>query len=313
MVQFLSLIIKSARPRQWLKNLALFAAIVFSGQLFITSSFFLVVRAFFIFSILTSSVYLFNDVVDAPLDQKHPYKRRRPIASGKLPIPLALFLAVVGFFVSLVLAQTITFFFFLSCLGYLVLHILYTLWIKHIPILDLLAIATGFIIRIYAGALVIDAHMSVWFLFTVISLSLFLAVGKRQSERTLLLGRGEKLDRHRGTLIGYSQRLLDVYTSMFANTTWITYALFTYWYPQSMPSRPRVVGILSELPHTFTAQKWLMATVPVVIYGVMRYLQLIYEHNEGESPDKVLLSDRPLLVAVVFWGLMVIAVVYGIS
>ena len=312
MDQFL-LILKSARPRQWLKNLALFAALIFSGQLFISLSFIRVVWAFFVFSFLTSSVYLFNDVVDAPLDRRHPYKRYRPIASGKLPMPLALFLAVSGFFVSLALAGQLSFFFFLFSFAYLLLHILYSLWIKRVPILDLLAIATGFIIRVYAGAVVVDAHMNVWFLFTVISLSLFLAVGKRQSERTLLVGRGEILVGHRATLIGYSQRLLDVYTSMFANTTWITYALFTYQHPQPVITRPRVVGFLAELPHTFAAQKWLMITVPIVVYGVMRYLQLIYERNEGESPDKVLVSDTPLLTAVLVWGVMVVTIIYGIG
>lgn len=313
MVKNISFLIETARPRQWLKNVALFAALIFSGQLFLLDSFLLVVRAFFIFSILASSVYYFNDVVDAPLDRKHPFKRQRPVASGKLPLPLALFVSILGFFISLVLAQSLSFFFFLACLAYLVLHVLYTIWIKHIPILDLLAIATGFIIRVYAGALVIDAHMNVWFLLTVISLSLFLAVGKRQSERTLLIGRGEELTGHRATLIGYSPRLLDVYTSMFANTTWVTYSLFTFLQPQPVPSLPNVVGFLSKIPHTFVTQKWLMATVPVVVYGVMRYLQLVYEQNEGESPDKVLFSDRPLLTAVILWGVMVIAIIYGIG
>ncbi len=313
MAQSIYLLVKSARPRQWLKNFALFAALIFSGKLFVVQSFVSVIWAFVIFSILTSSVYLFNDVVDAPLDRKHPYKRLRPVASGKLPLSLALFVAILGFFISLAFARGLSLFFFLACLAYLVLHVLYSLWIKHIPILDLLAIATGFIIRVYAGALVIDAHMSVWFLLTVISLSLFLAVGKRQSERTLLIGHGEELSSHRSTLVRYSNRILDVYTSMFANTVWITYAMFTFLEPQRVPTRPKVVGFLSVLPHTLVAQKWLMATVPVVVYGVMRYLQLIYESNKGESPDEVLVSDRPLLGAVIVWAIMVIAVIYGIG
>lgn len=312
MVQVFRLVLESARPKQWLKNIALFAALIFSGQLFVAVSVVRVVYAFVIFSILTSSVYIFNDIVDAPLDRRHPYKRRRPIASGRLPTAIALFAFVLGL-ISLVFAYRLSFFFYLTCFVYLALHILYTLWLKHIPILDLLVIATGFILRVYAGALVIDVHMSVWFLFAVVSLSLFLAVGKRQSERTLLLGRGERLGEHRATLVGYSQRLLDVYTSMFANTTWITYALFTYSEKQPRPTTPRVIGFLAELPHTLAAQRWLMLTVPIVIYGVMRYLQLIYEKNEGESPDKILLSDKPLLVAVVVWGMMVISIIYGIG
>lgn len=312
MVEAVRLVFESVRPRQWLKNFSLFAALIFSGKLFDLTSFLLVVRAFFIFSLLTSAVYLFNDIADAPLDRRHPLKKRRPIASGKLPVGLAFFLAVVGFFVSLPLARFVSFFFFLSCLVYLILQIFYTLWIKHIPILDLLAIATGFILRVYAGAFVIEAHMSVWFLLTVISLSLFLAVGKRQSERTLLVGSGKGLIGQRATLTGYSQRLLDVYTGMFANATWIAYALFTFWYEQLVPTRPHLVGFLANLPQTLVTQKWLMLTVPIVIYGVMRYLQLIYERNEGESPDKVLVSDKPLLAAVTLWGLLVVIILYGV-
>jgi 4-hydroxybenzoate polyprenyltransferase len=313
MVKLFFYLIKSARPRQWLKNLALFAACIFSGKLFDSDVLLIVVWAFIIFSILTSSIYLFNDIVDTPLDRKHPYKRFRPIASGKLPIPFALFISIASFFVALALARSISFFFFLTCLSYLMLHIIYTIWLKHVAILDLLAIASGFIIRVYAGALVIDAHMSVWFLLTVISLALFLAVGKRQSERTLLLGQGEELSSHRTTLVSYSQRLLDVYTSMFANTTWITYAMFTFLQPQPIPTRPRVVGFLSTLPHALVTQKWLMISVPVVVYGIMRYLQLIYEKNKGESPEQVLVSDRPLLTSVIVWTLLVIVIIYWIG
>jgi decaprenyl-phosphate phosphoribosyltransferase len=313
MAQVFRFVLESARPRQWLKNFALFAALIFSGQLFFLESLFKVVFAFFIFCFLTSSVYLFNDVVDAPTDRRHPFKKRRPIASGKLPMPLALFIAVVGFFLSLSLARGVSFFFFLASLSYLILHIFYTLWLKHVPILDLLAIAAGFIIRVYAGALVINVHMNVWFLLTVVSLSLFLAVGKRQSERTLLQDHKHALLDQRATLISYSPRLLDVYTSMFANATWITYALFTFLQPQPVFNQPRVIGLLAELPHTFVTQKWLMVSVPIVVYGVMRYLQLIYEKNEGESPDKILLSDKPLLASVVLWGITVIGIIYGVG
>lgn len=313
MVSVFRLLVESARPRQWLKNLALFAALMFSGQLVDGQAVLIVVQSFLIFSILTASVYLFNDVVDIPFDRRHPFKKKRPVASGRLPLPLVLFMAVVGFFISLTLARALSFFFFLSCLSYLTLQLLYTLWFKHIPILDLLAIAAGFVLRVYAGAFVINAHMNVWFLLTVVSLALFLAVGKRQSERTLLIGRGEELSGHRTTLVRYSPRLLDVYTSMFANATWITYALFTFLQPQPVFTRPRIVGFLAILPHTLVTKKWLMASVPVVVYGVMRYLQLIYEYHKGESPDQVLLSDRSLLGAVILWALLVVFVIYGIG
>lgn len=313
MVKIIFYLCKSARPRQWIKNFALFAALVFSGELFVKASLLITFKAFVIFSILSSSIYLFNDVVDIPIDRKHPFKSKRPIASGKLPVPLALFAAILGFFISMTMARSVSFFFFLTCLAYLILQISYTIWIKHITILDLLAIATGFIIRVYAGALIINAHMSVWFLLAVISLSLFLAVAKRQSERILLLGTGGGLKGHRSTLTDYSSRLLDVYTGMFANTTWITYSLFTFLEPNPIPKQPLVVGLLSELPHTLVAQKWLMTTIPLMIYGIMRYLQIIYERNEGESPDRILISDKPLLTAVSIWCLMIVIIIYGIG
>lgn len=313
MVSFLRLLLESARARQWLKNLSLFAALIFSGQLFDGRAVSIVTGSFLVFTLLTASVYLFNDVVDAPLDRRHPFKKKRPVAAGQLPLPLVLFVAVVGFFVSLSLARVLSFFFFLVCLAYLALQLLYTLWIKHIPILDLLSIAAGFVLRVYAGAFVIDAHMNVWFLLTVVSLALFLAVGKRQSERTLLVGRGEDLSGHRSTLVRYSPRLLDVYTGMFANATWITYTLFTFLQPQPVFTRPRIVGLLAILPHTLVTKKWLMVSVPLVVYGVMRYLQLVYEYHEGESPDRVLLADKPLLAAVVLWVFLVVVVIYGIG
>ncbi|MBI2010505.1 MAG: UbiA prenyltransferase family protein [Candidatus Chisholmbacteria bacterium] len=304
---------KSVRPRQWLKNMSLFAAIVFTGQLFVAETFWRVVGAVIIFSILTSAVYLINDIVDAPSDRLHPFKSKRPIAAGKLPVEVALFVAIVGFFGALFLALLMSTFFFFSCLGYLLLHVGYTFWFKRMPILDVMSIASGFVLRVYAGAFVINAHMNVWFLLTVVSAALFLAVGKRRSEMTLLTNVGVAIARHRKVFSHYTPTLLDVYTGMFANTTWLTYALFAFLQPPVVPTRARLVGILAMLPRTLSAQKLLMVTVPVVIYGVMRYLQLIYEKNEGESPERVLLSDKPLLFSVVLWAVLVVGILYGFA
>lgn len=303
-------LLKSARPRQWLKNLSLFAALVFSGQLFEMDKVLAVVWAVFLFTVITSSVYLFNDIVDAPSDRLHPFKRKRPIAAGQLPVPVALLVACVGFFAALFLAANSSSYFFFSCLGYVLLHIAYAVWLKKIPIIDVLTIASGFVLRVFAGAFVIDAHMNVWFLLTVVSAALFLAVGKRRSEMTLLTSVGLTASEHRKVLGHYTPTLLDVYTGMFANTTWLTYALFSFLQPPVLTVRPRLLGILATLPRALSAQKLLMITVPVVIYGVMRYLQLIYEHNQGESPERVLLSDKPLLGSVLLWGLMVAAILY---
>ncbi len=306
-------IIKSARPLQSVKNLAIYAALIFSGELYSPGQFIKVTLAVVVFSILTSSVYLFNDILDVASDREHPFKKKRPIASGKLPVPIAFFIAVGGFFVGLVLSAQIAGFLFLSCVGYLILHIAYSVGLKKVPILDVLAIASGFVLRVYAGAFVINAHMNVWFLLTVVSASLFLAVGKRRGEMTLLTQSGVKAHKHRKVLGHYTPQLLDVYTGMFANTTWLSYALFTFLQPPIVPQRAKLVGLLANLPRTLAAQKLLMITVPVAIYGVMRYLQLIYEKGEGESPERVLLTDGPLLASVVLWGTMVVGILYFLT
>lgn len=301
------LLLKTARPRQWIKNLALYAALVFSGFFFyeFPSYFLTVTKAFILFNILTSSVYFINDILDAPNDRLHPFKKKRPIASGELPIPTALFVAISGLALVFLVSLTFSHFFLVLAGTYALLQMVYALYLKHIPILDVLSIAAGFLIRIYAGAVVVNLHMSVWFLLTVVSAALFLAVGKRQGERTLM--QGQNLTRK--TLEHYSQRLLDVYTSMFANTTWLTYALYTFQREEFIPEG-KLLSLFTVLPRTFTAQKWLMFTVPLVIYIVMRYLQLMYESNKGESPDRVLLEDKPILFAGVAWGILVMFVIY---
>jgi decaprenyl-phosphate phosphoribosyltransferase len=311
MVKTAYYLLKTARPRQWLKNVALFAALLFSGFLFVDGYFLRVLWAFVIFCVLASSIYIFNDILDAPQDKKHPFKKKRPIPSGLLPIPVALFAGSVGLITALVLARSMSFFFFFVLLTYLLVNLSYSLFLKHVPILDVLTIAAGFVLRVYAGAAVVNLHMNVWFLLTVVNLSLFLAVGKRQSERTLLQGLKVGLEGQRSTLSHYSTRLLDIYTGMFATATWFAYALFAY-QQQFLAIDGPLPTFFSLVPRTFVSQKLLMITVPVVIYGVMRYLQLVYEQNRGESPERVLLSDRPLLTAVLLYGAMVITILYGI-
>jgi 4-hydroxybenzoate polyprenyltransferase len=307
------LLLKTARPRQWVKNFSMYAALVFSGFFFSVPGdgepayFFTVTFAFAIFCALTSSVYILNDIIDLEADQQHPFKKKRPIASGQLPVPVALFSAIALLMVVFLLSLWLTGFFRLLALGYFGLQMLYALKTKHIAILDVVSIATGFLIRIYAGAVVVNLHMSVWFLLTVVSASLFLAVGKRQSERTLM--NGQDIGNTRITLKRYSQRLLDQYTGMFANATWLTYALFTF---QSAPYTPegKIVDLYTILPKTLRSEKLLMLSLPFVIIGIMRYLQLVYEDNQGESPDKVLFRDKPLLFTIFAFGLVVMTVMY---
>ncbi|MGD9129566.1 MAG: UbiA prenyltransferase family protein [Candidatus Woesebacteria bacterium] len=312
----LYLILKSARPRQWIKNVALFAPLVFSGFFFYTPEdgipyFFTILYASIIFCILTSAIYIINDIIDLKADRKHPFKKKRPIASGELPVPVASFTAISSLILVLFLSMGLPFFFKLMIFFYFILQLLYAKKTKHIPILDVISIATGFLIRIYAGAVVVsNLHMSVWFLLTVVSASLFLAVGKRQSERTLLSK--ENLGYTRKTLRHYSQRLLDQYTGMFANATWLSYSLFAFQNNTSnmTPAYERFPELYVLLPRALQSQKLLMLTIPFVIFGVMRYLQLIYEENHGESPELVLLRDKTLLTTVFSFGIAVMLIIY---
>ena len=302
-------VIKTARPQRWVRNLSLFAALTFSGQLFDPVLFWRVAAAAAIFSLVSSTVYFFNDLIDAPLDRKHPFKMKRPIASGALQAPIAVFLTTIGLFISLVLAIKLSYFFFLACLVYFVLQAAYSLKLKHVEIIDLLVIATGFILRAYSGALVIDGHISVWFLLCVITVSMLLAVGKRRAELTLL---SEKAIEVRATLGGYPEHLLDIWVGMFGTMTILSYVLFTFQQQFDEPSY-RLIPLLLILPRALTVQKWLMITIPVVIYGVMRYLQLIYKKGQGEVPERVLLTDAPLLISVVMWGFLSVVVLYVIG
>lgn len=311
------LIIKTSRPKQWLKNLAVYAALIFSGFLFFQPAgqpayFWTVTYAFIIFCLLSSAVYIINDIIDFQSDRQHPFKRSRPIASGKLPIPIAVFVAAVDLVLVFLLSLPLVTFFQIMVGLYLVLQLAYSTKLKQYAIFDIIAIASGFLFRVYAGALVVNLHMSVWFLLTVVSFSLFLAVGKRQSERTLLTD--NKLEFGRKSLEKYSVRLLDQYTAMFATATWLTYALFAF---QNYPGEG--VNMLYEkfptlyfiLPRTLQSQKLLMLTLPFVIFGVMRYLQLVYEENKGEAPADVLLKDKALLLTVFSWFVLVIFVIYS--
>lgn len=302
---------RTVRPRQWLKNLSLYAALVFSGFLFFPGYFGQVTIAVIVFTLLTSGVYLLNDLLDLEADRKHPFKKKRPLPSGALPVPLAIFAMIACFVGGLSWAYGLGFFFFLICLTYVVLSgVLYTFWLKKIAIIDVLIIAMGYILRVYAGAVVVELHMDVWFLLTVVSASLFLAVGKRRSEMTLLSGSGQA--QTRSTLKHYPEALLNIYTAMFSTTTWLTYALFSFNHPR-FTTHGRLLTFMSDLPRTFLSEKWMMATVPFVIYGIMRYLQLVYERNEGESPERVLLSDKPLITTVTVWGLLVIGIIYVVG
>jgi len=303
-------LIKALRPKQWIKNLAVFAPILFTGQLFNPYFFIISFKTFIIFSALSSGSYLINDILDAPKDKLHPFKKNRPIAKGTLPTSFALLTAITLIFFGLFFSLRITFSLFLGCVFFILLHLVYTFFLKHKPVVDILAIASCYIIRVYAGEFATGFHLSIWLSLCVISLSLFLAIGKRRGELTLMKSNlKQNTVTTRKTLNTYSEKLLDVYTAMFANSTWLTYALYTFL------EKPPVIHLkryylLEYISPAYTERKLMMATIPFVIFGLMRYLQLIYEKHEGESPEKILLSDKPLLATVFTWIITTIFIIY---
>lgn len=307
-------ILRLLRPRQWVKNFAIFAAVTFTGELFNPIAVIPVIVGFFIFCAVSSATYIINDIFDIKNDKMHPFKRFRPLAHGDVDVKfagiLAAFLIAISLFFSLMVNPS----FFLFIIVYLLLQILYSSVLKTITVIDILAIAAGYILRVLGGEFASGYHISVWLLLTTISISLFLAIGKRRSELTLLAAsKIDNLSSTRKTLSHYSERLLDVYASIFATSTFIAYSLFTFLENPEGIHVP-IFGILLEdiLPNFFQ-RKWLMLTIIPVVYGLMRYLQDIYEKHEGESPEKVLFSDKPLLITVSIWALMVIFIIYFIG
>lgn len=300
--------VKIARPIHWIKNFALFAAILLTGTLFEKGLFINVFISFISFSLATSATYIFNDIMDVKKDILHPYKKFRPISSGKLPVSIAILEMLFLLFISLILAEALNHLFFVLLIFYLAIQVLYSLGLKNIPVIDILIIATGFILRVYAGALVINAHLSVWFLLCVVSASLFLAAGKRRSEMNHL---GATEGKTRLSLSKYSTELLNSYVTMFGSATWMSWSLYTFF--ESPKASLNFWLFLAEVSRATTINKLMMATIPVVIFGIMRYQALIFE-SKSEAPEKLLLTDKALTISVGLWVTLVYWIIYsGVS
>jgi 4-hydroxybenzoate polyprenyltransferase len=286
----LKALIKTMRPRQWTKNIFIFAALVFDKQLFVAESFVRTLEGFFLFCLISSSVYIFNDLADVEADREHPEKKNRPIPSGKLPVSIAwmagIALAIIaiglGFLLSPAFAGVVA--------GYFVLFIAYSKWLKHIPILDVLIIAAGFVLRVHAGiTLIAVERFSPWLYVVMTLLSLFLGFGKRRAELALL---AQDAGSHRKVLEGYTLPLLDQYIMIVSGTTIVAYSLYTF----SAPNVPE--------NHS------MMLTIPFVVYTIFRYMYLIEVNHAGGAPEEVLLTDRPFQIAMALWALTVLAVFY---
>ena len=312
----LGVYLEALRPRQWTKNLVLFAPLVFAERAFHQPSMVRAVAAFMVFCALSGAVYLLNDLRDLEQDRRHPSKRNRPLASGRLGRRQAMVMAVVVLAAALSgawlldpgLLTTVDVVglesapllsadgrapsFLSACLAYLLLQVAYTLWLKHVVILDVMVVSIGFVVRAVAGAVVIRVDISHWLLVCTIFLALFLSLAKRRHEVVLL---EDDASSHRRSLAEYDLTGLDLMISMVGAVTLVAYALYT----TSEDTRIKFGTVRLSL------------TLPFVIYGIFRYIYLVRRHDEGGDPSMSLLSDRPLLLAVALWGLAVVAILYS--
>jgi len=289
----LRLLIKSMRPKQWTKNVFVWAALVFDRKLFQTQYLLPTLAGFAIFCLLSSAVYLINDLVDIERDRQHPVKRNRPLASGQLRKSTAVVAAALIIVLSIPAAFALNVQFGVISLAYLLLMIAYSFYLKNHVIVDVMTIAAGFVLRVAGGVVLVDVErFSPWLYICMTLLALFLGFSKRRHELALL---AEDANNHRAILDEYSLRFLDEMINVVASSTVIAYSLYTFFAP-NVPAN-----------HT------MMLTIPFVLYGIFRYLYLIHIKQQGGSPEELLLKDKPFFLNVVLFGIAVIVIMYFVQ
>lgn len=283
-------IIETLRPRQWVKNFLIFAGLIFSQNLFNPEKFLYSLLAFLLFCLVSGIVYTVNDIIDLPYDKVNPLKSKRPLASGRLKVSYARLAVAILLPLSLIGSYLLHRRFFMVVAGYILLQILYTLYIKDIPILDVLSISFGSLLRVVAGTVVIDVSISSWLIICTILLALLLALSKRRYELINLEDAGVK----RKVLKDYDLQLLDQMINITTSSVLIAYTLYT------MSQRTIERFDTSDL----------LFTVPFVLYGLFRYLYLIYRRGFGESPEEAFIIDKPLMIDIILWIIMVFVIIY---
>jgi len=286
--------IRSLRPTQWTKNFFVFAALIFAQKIFDVPFFLRTLGGFAIFCLLSGSLYLLNDVLDLEEDRVHPKKSKRPIASGRINRRQAISLAAILGPASLIFAAILDPGFFIAAAVYLILQVAYSLRLKHVVILDIFLVASGFVIRVIAGGLVIGVPLSSWLLICSTLLALFIAMTKRRHELVLL---EENASSHRPILKEYSAYLLDQMISVVTASTLIAYCLYT----------------VSEDTVKKFGTSHLIYTTPFVLYGIFRYLYLVHQKGQGGSPEELIIHDRPLLAAIVLWIAAAVFIIYFVK
>lgn len=283
-------ILRTMRPRQWMKNVLIFTPLVFDQKLDDAPALLANLAGFAIFCLAASTVYIVNDLADIEADRLHPEKRKRPLPSGELSIPAARLAAVGIVLAALILAYLLSPSFALLLLGYLALNLAYSGWLKHIPLIDVFVLASFYVLRVVAGVTLIQVtRFSPWLYVVTTLLALYIGFGKRRAELALL---AEGAYSHRRVLDGYTIPLLDQFITIVSATTIIAYSLYTF----SAPNLPE--------------NHVMMLTIPFAFYGIFRYLYLIQMKNCGGAPEEVLLSDRPLQATLLLWGLAVLVIFY---
>lgn len=278
------------RPRQWPKNAFVLAALVFDRQLAHLPALFKSLEGLFIFCLISSTVYIINDIADVEADRQHPTKRNRPIASGKLSVKIAVIATVIILLICFPIAFFLSDEFALVVLVYFLINLAYSKLLKHVPLIDVLIIAAGFVLRVAAGVSLIHVErFSPWLYVVTTLFALYVGFGKRRAELALLT---DGANAHRRVLEGYSLPFLDQLITIVSSTTIIAYSLYTF----SAPNLP--------------TNHVMMLTIPFVLYGVFRYLYLIQIKNEGGAPEELLLTDRPLQLTIGLWSVAVLLVFY---
>ncbi len=284
-------ILITMRPRQWSKNTLLFAALIFSKNVFNLEMLKKSIAGFIVLCMISGSAYILNDIIDRDNDRKHPLKSKRPIAAGELSISAAVLAALFSVGTGLAVSWFLSARFFIIVVFYLLLQLSYSLLLKRVVIIDVLAITTGFVLRVLGGAVVIHVAVSSWLLVCTFLLALFLALCKRRHELTLL---GSGAQNHRSVLGEYSIPLLDQMISVSTASTVLSYALYT---------------VSEQTVAKFNTEN-LIYTVPFVVYGIFRYLYLVHIRKEGGSPETALLTDLPLIAAIIIWATVAGLIIY---
>jgi len=290
MKQFRLLII-SLRPRHWVKNLFIFAGPFFSLKLFKLENFEKLGLGLFYWCLLTSAMYLFNDIVDRKEDLLHPEKKKRPLASGNMNILMAYLLFILLSFISVIFSIKLDFYFSLFIILYFLVNIIYSIYLKHIFLLDVMCISSGFVFRVLSGAVLINVGFSEWLLMCAFLLSLLLGFGKRQEELTSL---EDIAGLHRKVLKEYDKGFLEKVPYVLVSSTIVCYMLYT---------------VSQEAIRKF-GSKNLIYTTPFVIYGLLRYVYIAYEKKKGADPTQVLFQDLPTLINIALWLLTTGLIIY---